>query len=87
MEVLQSTTEPPQTLCPKCDKPELKKLISASGFRLAGSGWYETDFKADNKRNLTKQEKPKTEDKTKSKKDKKPDTSAKADKGVSKKAD
>ena len=24
---------------------QLKKLISASGFRLTGSGWYETDFK------------------------------------------
>jgi predicted nucleic acid-binding Zn ribbon protein len=38
--------------CPECDEPALKKLISAAAFRLKGSGWYETDFKKDNKRNL-----------------------------------
>lgn len=38
--------------CPECKRPELKRLVSASGFRLKGSGWYETDFKKDNKRNL-----------------------------------
>ncbi|MGA8033738.1 MAG: hypothetical protein WCB48_15225, partial [Casimicrobiaceae bacterium] len=26
-------------------KPELKKLISAAGFQLKGSGWYATDFR------------------------------------------
>jgi len=39
--------------CPECEKPELKKLISAAGFRLKGAGWYETDFKkGDKKKNL-----------------------------------
>jgi hypothetical protein len=38
--------------CPECKRPALKRLISASAFRLKGSGWYETDFKQDNKRNL-----------------------------------
>lgn len=39
--------------CPECYEPELKKLISAVGFRLKGSGWYETDFKSgDKKKNL-----------------------------------
>lgn len=38
--------------CPECERPALKRLISASAFRLTGSGWYETDFKKDNKRNL-----------------------------------
>ncbi|MGH8500231.1 MAG: FmdB family zinc ribbon protein [Methylococcales bacterium] len=39
--------------CPGCNKPELKKLISAVGFRLKGGGWYETDFKSgDKKKNL-----------------------------------
>ena len=28
------------------------KLLSAPGFRLKGSGWYETDFKDKNKKNL-----------------------------------
>jgi len=38
--------------CPACEQPSLKKLISASAFRLSGSGWYETDFKTGNKKNL-----------------------------------
>ena len=38
--------------CPECGKPDLIKLVTAAGFRLAGSGWYETDFKTGNKRNL-----------------------------------
>ena len=38
--------------CPECGKPELKKLLSAPNFRLKGGGWYETDFKKDNQRNL-----------------------------------
>ena len=30
----------------------MRRLISAAGFRLKGSGWYETDFKTGDKRNL-----------------------------------
>jgi predicted nucleic acid-binding Zn ribbon protein len=30
-----------------------KKIISASGFRLSVSEWYETDFKSSKKKNLT----------------------------------
>ncbi len=41
------------TDCPACGKPALKKLISAAGFRLSGGGWYESDFKSGNKKNLT----------------------------------
>ena len=32
-------------VCKVCSKGNVKKLISSSGFRLKGSGWYETDFK------------------------------------------
>ncbi len=52
-EALQKVSDPLLTDCPECGKPTLIKLISAAGFRLSGSGWYETDFKTDNKRNLT----------------------------------
>ena len=38
--------------CPECNEPALKRVISAAAFRLKGNGWYETDFKKDNKRNL-----------------------------------
>lgn len=45
MDKLQNISDEPLTNCPECNKPELQKMISASGFRLKGSGWYETDFK------------------------------------------
>ena len=31
----------------------LKKLLSAPVFRLKGGGWYETDFKTGNKKNIS----------------------------------
>ena len=51
-DALQKMSEDPLTDCPDCGKPDLKKLLSAPNFRLKGSGWYETDFKKDNQRNL-----------------------------------
>ena len=51
-DALQKISEDPLRDCPECGAPELKKQLSAPKFRLKGSGWYETDFKADNKRNL-----------------------------------
>jgi len=44
-EVIQKLSDPVLSSCPACGKPELKKLISAAGFQLKGSGWYATDFK------------------------------------------
>ena len=52
LEKLQKMSEGELVDCPECQRPALKRLISASAFRLTGSGWYETDFKKDNKRNL-----------------------------------
>ena len=51
-EVLQKVSDPLLTDCPACQQPTLKKKVSAAGFRLKGGGWYETDFKSDNKRNV-----------------------------------
>lgn len=45
IEALQKMSDEPLTDCPQCGKPELKKLISAAGFQLKGTGWYVTDFK------------------------------------------
>lgn len=53
LEKLQKMNAEPLTDCPECNQPQLVKKISAAGFRLSGSGWYETDFKTSNKRNLT----------------------------------
>ena len=51
-DALQKMSDEPLTDCPECGAPQLRKLISAPNFRLKGGGWYETDFKTDNKRNL-----------------------------------
>ena len=51
-ESLQKMSDDPLVDCPDCKKPELKKLISAAAFRLKGGGWYETDFKSGNKKNI-----------------------------------
>ena len=44
-EYLQKITEPPMTVCPSCGKESFRKLLTAAGFQLKGSGWYVTDFK------------------------------------------
>ena len=49
LEVIQKMSDAPVVACPACGKTELKKLISAAGFRLSGTGWYETDFKGKGK--------------------------------------
>ena len=51
-EVLRKISDEPLTDCPQCNEPALKKKVSAAAFRLKGSGWYETDFKTGNKKNL-----------------------------------
>jgi putative FmdB family regulatory protein len=54
LEALQKMTDAPLRKCPECGKSQLKRLVSASQFRLKGSGWYETDFKSkgETKRNV-----------------------------------
>jgi putative FmdB family regulatory protein len=74
LEKLQRMSESPLTECPACGKPTLRRLISAAGFRLKGSGWYETDFKKDNKRNVVESAKD-----TGEKSSKRDDTSKTAD--------
>lgn len=45
LEKLQKISDPPARECPECGKEALVKRVSASSFRLKGSGWYESDFK------------------------------------------
>ncbi|TCK17357.1 putative FmdB family regulatory protein [Thiogranum longum] len=54
MEKLQKLSDEPLTVCPECGKPTLQKKVSAAGFRLKGSGWYETDFKSKDRKNVAK---------------------------------
>jgi putative FmdB family regulatory protein len=48
-EFLQKVSEPPIAACPSCGKKKFRKLLSAAGFQLKGSGWYATDFKGGGK--------------------------------------
>ena len=54
LDALQKMNDDPLVDCPECGEAALKRLISAPRFRLKGQGWYETDFKKDNQRNLAK---------------------------------
>jgi putative FmdB family regulatory protein len=58
LEALQKIADKPLRECPECGRHALKRLVSAPLFRLAGSGWYETDFKSDKetRRNLAGRE-------------------------------
>lgn len=41
------------TDCPACGAAALEKKVTAAAFRLSGGGWYETDFKKDNKKKFS----------------------------------
>jgi len=44
-DVLQKISDPVLTDCPACGKAAFQKQLTAAGFQLKGSGWYQTDFK------------------------------------------
>ena len=44
-DALQRLADPVLTDCPSCGKSALAKLVTAAGFQLKGSGWYQTDFR------------------------------------------
>jgi putative FmdB family regulatory protein len=72
LEAIQKFSDVALRDCPVCGKSELKKLVSAAGFQLKGTGWYVTDFKDGGKSKMKKdsesESKPKKEEKTKDKK-------------------
>lgn len=51
---LQKLSDADPTACPACSAEAVSRKLTAPQFRLAGGGWYETDFKGDGdkKRNL-----------------------------------
>ena len=78
LEKLQKISDDTLKDCPECGKQELQKLVSAAGFRLSGSGWYETDFKSKNQKNLSKADKqPKPKSKSEGSKKGKSSSSSK----------
>jgi putative FmdB family regulatory protein len=52
LEALQKLSDAPLSICPACGADALRKQLTAPAFRLKGGGWYETDFKQSNRRNL-----------------------------------
>ncbi len=60
-ETIQKVSEDPLQICPECEQNGLVKKVSAAGFRLKGGGWYETDFKSGNKRNVSSDDKESAE--------------------------
>lgn len=52
LEKLQKMSDASLTDCPECGAAALKRKVSAAAFRLAGGGWYETDFKTDHRHNI-----------------------------------
>lgn len=53
-ERLQRLADADPSECPVCGASRVRRQLTAPSFRLAGAGWYETDFKkdGDKKRNL-----------------------------------
>ncbi len=56
-EVLQKISDKPLKKCPECGKSAMKKMVSVAAFRLKGGGWYETDFKSGDKKNVAGEKK------------------------------
>ena len=76
LEALQKISDEALVDCPECGQPTLRRLISASSFRLKGTGWYVTDFKDRGKSaNNSKQDSKTTDTKTPKKEDTTPTAS------------
>lgn len=56
LEAMQKISDAPLSECPACAAAALRKRISPVAFRLKGSGWYETDFKSGQQKNLAGKE-------------------------------
>ena len=80
LDALQKVNDKPLVDCPECGKNSLKRLISAPNFRLKGEGWYETDFKKENRKNVVDKKDEKSEKKESSNSDKASDKSKKKEK-------
>ncbi|HEY8553855.1 MAG TPA: FmdB family zinc ribbon protein [Burkholderiales bacterium] len=51
LEEIQKVSDDPLTDCPSCGQSRLRRLVSAAGFQLKGTGWYVTDFKNSGRKN------------------------------------
>jgi len=83
-DALQRMSDPKLTDCPECGESRLRKQLSAPKFRLKGKGWYETDFKTGDKRNIAgdSEKKPASKSKEADKPAKKTETKKSVDSKV-----
>ncbi len=44
-ETMQKVSDPAPPGCPQCESADISRLVSATSFKLKGTGWYATDFK------------------------------------------
>lgn len=80
MEAIQKFSDAALRNCPICGKPELKKLVSAAGFQLRGTGWYVMDFRDKDKKKPKADSESASKDKSKGeKKEKKASASSSSD--------
>lgn len=76
LEALQKISDEPLKTCPNCEQEALLKQLTAAAFRLSGSGWYETDFKKDKRKNISGDTDSNPDKKNADKADKKESTSS-----------
>ena len=60
-EELQSISEPPLKVCPKCGGPVHRLIGAGAGFLFKGSGFYETDYRSSSYKKAEKAERPEGE--------------------------
>ena len=87
LDALQKVNDKPLVDCPECGKNTLRRLISAPNFRLKGEGWYETDFKKENRKNVADKKDDKSEKKEDDKSEKKESSKSDNDSDKTKKKD
>ncbi|MCE5387767.1 MAG: zinc ribbon domain-containing protein [Acidithiobacillus sp.] len=58
LSVEQKMSEARLVDCPACGQPSLERQLSAGGFALKGSGWYQTDFKGSKQPSKSSEETP-----------------------------
>lgn len=56
-DALQKMSDDAIKTCPECHQDTAVRLVSAAGFQLKGTGWYETDFKSKSEKKPTKKAK------------------------------
>ena len=63
-DIIQKISDEKLTLCEECNQHKLRKLVTSAGFKLKGTGWYETDFKTGKKKNISSNESSKSDKST-----------------------